>query len=69
MNWIKSYGKSLQEIRSKVHVKVVEIDEIHTYIGKKTTNGYGLQLIETGNNVLVSLLEIGAQQQGSSYIR
>ena len=63
MNWVKNYGKNLEKIRNKTPVKIVEIDEMHTYAGKKTSNGYGLQLIETENNVLVSLLEVGEQQQ------
>jgi transposase-like protein len=50
-NWIKSFGKNLDELRSASEIEVVELDEMHTYIGsKKTTVGYGLLLIEMGNN-------------------
>ncbi len=48
-NWIKIYGTQLDELRSADEIEVVEIDEMHTYIGlKKTTAGYGLLLIEMG---------------------
>ncbi len=45
--WIKSYGKDLDDIKSEKKIEVVEMDEMHTYIGhKKTTAGYGLLLID-----------------------
>ena len=48
-NWIKIFGTKLDELRSADEIEVVEIDEMHTYIGsKKTTAGYGLLLIEMG---------------------
>jgi transposase-like protein len=48
-NWIKDFGTKLDELRSEDKIEVVEIDEMHTYIGsKKTTVGYGLLLIEMG---------------------
>ena len=51
LNWIKSYGKKIEELRNAGDIDVVEIDEMHTYIGsKKTTVGYGLLLIEMGIN-------------------
>jgi transposase-like protein len=34
-NWIKAYGQSIQSIRSTTEVKVVEMDEMHTYNGSK----------------------------------
>jgi len=56
-NWVKSYGAKLDEIRSGEEIEVVEIDEMHTYIGsKKTTAGYGLLLIETGMNSSIAKL-------------
>lgn len=49
LNWIKSFGEKIGELRSVENIEVVEIDEMHTYIGsKKTTVGYGLLLIEMG---------------------
>ena len=50
-NWIKAFGEKIEELRSSDNIEVVEIDEMHTYIGsKKTTLGYGLLLIEMGIN-------------------
>ncbi len=47
LNWIKDFGESVLELKSDNEMEVVEMDEMHTYIGqKKTTAGYGLLLIE-----------------------
>ena len=47
LNWIKAFGKVLPEIKSAEPVRVMEMDEMHTYIGsKKTIAGFGLLLIE-----------------------
>jgi transposase-like protein len=49
-NWIRAHGESIDAIRSAAGVEVVEMDEMHTYIGsKKTTAGFGLLLIDMGN--------------------
>jgi len=49
--WIKKFGQQLEPLQSDNHIKVVELDELHTYIGqKKTIAGYGLLLIEMGKN-------------------
>lgn len=49
-NWIKAHGESIEAIRSAAGVEVVEMDEMHTYIGsKKTIAGYGLLLIDMGS--------------------
>jgi transposase len=49
-NWIKAHGESIDAIRSAAGVDVVEMDEMHTYIGsKKTFAGYGLLLIDMEN--------------------
>ena len=56
-NWIKIFGKKLEKLRSDEDIEVVEIDEMHTYIGsKKTTVGYGLLLIEMGTNSSIARL-------------
>jgi len=34
-HWIKSYGESIETIRSPSGVKVIKMDEMHTYIGSK----------------------------------
>ena len=49
-NWIRAHGESIEAIRSAAGVEVVEMDEMHTYIGsKKTIAGPGLLLIEMGS--------------------
>jgi len=46
-NWIKSFGEAAKELRSNSALKVVAMDEMHTYVSlKKTTVGYGLLLID-----------------------
>jgi len=46
-NWIKEFGEQLEAIRTDEPVQVIELDEMHSYIGsKKTIAGYGLLLIE-----------------------
>ncbi len=67
-NWIKKFGGELDEIRSSENIEVVEIDELHTYIGsKKNFVGYGLLLIEMGNNSSIVKLAIGAQKQANDF--
>ncbi len=47
MNWIKQYGQQAEELRSDKEIEVIEMDEMHSYIGsKKTIFGYGLLLID-----------------------
>jgi len=67
-NWIKSFGKNLDELRSEKDIEVVEIDEMHTYIGsKKTTVGYGLLLIEMGTgSSIVKLAHVEQRQERNS---
>ena len=56
-NWIKEFGKKVENIRSSAGIEIVELDEMHTYIGtKKTIVGYGLLLIEMGKDLSTSLL-------------
>ena len=61
-NWIKEFGKSLEDIKNTAPVEVMELDEMHTYIGsKKTIAGCGLLLIELGKNSSPARLVIGEQ--------
>ena len=47
LKWIRKYGREVESIRSYKPVKVMELDELHTYIGhKKTIDGFGLALVE-----------------------
>lgn len=57
-NWIKAFGENINQIRSEGKIEVVEMDEMHTYIGqKKTTAGFGLLLIDMGKNSLIAFSE------------
>lgn len=48
--WIREYGQKAGELKSDDAIEVVELDELHTYVGnKKTTVGYGLLLIDLRN--------------------
>lgn len=68
IKWIKKYGSQLSEIKNESPVEVVELDEMHSYImSKKTIVGYGLQLIERGNDTLISLLGTGVPKQEKDY--
>ncbi|WP_373802074.1 IS1 family transposase [Bacteroides heparinolyticus] len=65
LNWVRKYGRELTSIRNPRPVKIMELDEIHSYCGnKKTTVGYGLVLIENNANTLISMWETEAQKQG-----
>jgi len=67
-NWIKAFGESIEGIRSASGVKIVEMDEMHTYIGsKKTSAGYGLLLIEMGSGLSTAYWAPEVQKQGRNY--
>ena len=56
-NWIKKYGKDMEDLKSENEIDIVELDEMHTYIGnKKNIAGYGLLLIELGKSSSTALL-------------
>jgi len=56
-NWIKSFGEKIDEFRNPDDIEVIELDEMHTYIGsKKTTVGYGLLLIDMGIGLSIAKL-------------
>jgi transposase len=61
-NWIKAFGEKLEEFRNTEKIEVVELDEMHTYIGsKKTIVGSGLLLIEMGTNS--SIVKLAQEEQ------
>ena len=66
MNWIKGFGKEIESIRrTDGTIEIVEMDELHTYIGlKKTTFGYGLLLIDLENGTSTLSLAREVQKQG-----
>lgn len=67
-NWIKSFGEKVEAIRVSCKTpEVIEMDELHSYIGsKKTIAGYGLLLIDLGRSSWISDLGQGMLQQVES---
>ena len=64
--WIKSFGENIEKIKSARKIEVVEIDEMHTYVGsKKTIAGYGLLLIEMAKGSSIAYLGTEAYKQES----
>ena len=62
--WIKAFGKKIEKLRSDQALEIVEIDEMHTFIGsKKISVGSGLLLIEMGNNLSIAKLVAGEDRQ------
>ncbi len=61
LNWIKSFGKQIKEYkRVEGNLEIIEMDELHTYIGeKKTIAESGFLLIGLGVNSSTSLLVQG----------
>ena len=49
-------------------IKIVEIDEMHSYVGsKKTTVGYGLLLIDMEKSLSILLLETEVHKQDKNF--
>ena len=68
LNWIRAFGKALPEIRKDEPVRIMELDEMHTYIGsKKTIAGYGLLLIEMRKDSSIASLVPGEQSPERNY--
>jgi hypothetical protein len=55
-SWIKSFEEKLEEFRNPGNIEVIELDEMHTYIGsKKAIAGSGLLLLiemGTGSSIV-----------------
>ncbi len=69
MRWIRSFGQEVERLRKvESALEVIEIDEMHTYIGsKKTIVGYGLLLTDMERSTLTSFLVQGERRQVESY--
>ena len=69
LNWIRSFGEKVQELQATNQpIEVVEVDEMHTYIGsKKTTVGSGLLLIDMEKDLSISLLATEAKKRQKSF--
>ena len=57
LNWIRSFGERVVDLKNSEPIRYTEMDEMHTYVGqKKTIDGYGLLLIDMKKNSSISLL-------------
>jgi transposase len=62
--WIKKWGCHLELPKRNGTIEIIELDEMHTYVGsKKTTDGYGLLLIDMVNGLSVLSVETDQQKQ------
>jgi transposase-like protein len=60
--WVKKWGQSQALPKRSEAIDVVELDEMHSYVGqKKTTDGYGLLLIDIENGI--TLLSVATARQ------
>ena len=61
--WIKSFGSKIVELgEEQKEIEIVEIDEMHSYIGnKKNLAGYGLLLIDIEKGL--SILSLGDEMK------
>ena len=65
--WIKKLGQELEALKSENEISIVEMDEMHTYIGnKKNIAGSGLLLIELGKSSSTALL-VAEEQKLENY--
>ena len=65
--WIKKFGKEAEDLKSENKISIVEMDEMHTYIGnKKNIAGSGLLLIELGKSSSTALLVAEGQKLGKN---
>lgn len=63
--WVRRWGEQVNLPRSEEPSEIVELDEIHTYVAsKKTTDGYGLLLIDLGNGTSLLSVGTGVHKQG-----
>jgi len=63
--WVKKWDKQMDLPKRNESIEVVELDELHTYVGsKKTTDGYGLLLIDMESGLSLLSVATGQRQQG-----
>ncbi len=66
-NWIKAFGSQIESLKQK-EATLVEMDEMHSYVGnKKTIAGSGLLLIDldTASSMLSRVQDESRQDKGS----
>jgi len=65
--WIKKFCQELEDFKSENKISIVELDEMHTYIGnKKNIVGSGLLLIEMEKSSSTALLVAGERKLGKN---
>ena len=68
--WIKAFGESIDTLRSAAGVAVIEMDELHSYIGaKKTPAGSGWLWIAMQNNSSTAYWVPAIRPRASNYGR
>jgi len=69
LKWIRSFGQEVAALHTESkEIQVVELDEVHSYIGsKKTIVGFGLLLIDMEKSSSTSLLVTGATKPPKSF--
>jgi transposase-like protein len=71
LNWIRSFGEKVKELRKDVKpetVEVMELDEMWHFIQKKRNNvGCGLLMIEPEDSQLPSNVVVGKISQDNDY--
>jgi transposase-like protein len=62
--WVKKWGENLELPKRSEAIEIVELDEMHTYVSqKKTTDGYGLLLIDMEKGLSLLSVETAQQKQ------
>jgi transposase-like protein len=62
--WVRRWSKQMELPERNDRIEMVELDEMHTYVGqKKTTTGYGLLLIDMESGTSLLSVETGRQGQ------
>ena len=63
--WVKHWGDKVNLPKKEEPVEIIELDEMHSYVGnKKTTVGYGLLLIDLVKGLSILSVATGQQRQG-----
>ena len=68
MKWVKRFGEELQKLKCDKRLDIIEMDEMHTYIGsKKAIVGYGLLLTDLENDLSSAFLVQEGLRQEKNY--
>jgi hypothetical protein len=61
--WVKEWAGKVELPKKEESVDLVELDEMHTYIGQKTAGGYGLLLTDLENGTSLLSVETVLHEQ------